>query len=163
VRRGEDAGEPRPAVIAQDDRFDATASITICAFTTDPTDAPLFRPLIEPTTKNGLRAPCRRMVDKITTVSKSKIGSRLKRLDDEDVLRLNRAVLMSFAPRASRLAPRASRDRQPAAGTPALAGRGIAASTHAWSARRYPLPGLGSPPVARPLREFAGWNRTRPS
>jgi hypothetical protein len=49
------------------------------------------------------------MVDKITTVSKSKIGSRLGRLDDEDVLRLNRAVLMSFAPRASRLAPRASR------------------------------------------------------
>ena len=31
------AGKPRPAVIIQDDRFDATASITICAFTTDPT------------------------------------------------------------------------------------------------------------------------------
>ena len=38
------AGKPRPAVILQDDRFDATASITICAFTTDPADAPLFRP-----------------------------------------------------------------------------------------------------------------------
>ncbi len=35
------AGKPRPAVIIQDDRFDATASITICAFTTDPT-APCF-------------------------------------------------------------------------------------------------------------------------
>ena len=37
------AGKPRPAVILQDDRFDGTASITICAFTTDATEAPLFR------------------------------------------------------------------------------------------------------------------------
>jgi len=37
------AGKPRPAVIVQDDRFDATTSITICAFTTDATEAPLFR------------------------------------------------------------------------------------------------------------------------
>ena len=37
------AGKPRPAVIVQDDRFDATASVTICVFTTDDTEAPLFR------------------------------------------------------------------------------------------------------------------------
>jgi mRNA interferase MazF len=95
VAGGKDyAGKPRPVVILQDDRFDATASITICAFTTDPTDAPLFRLLIEPSAKNGLRAPCRLMVDKITTVPKSKAGSRIGRLDDEDVLRLNRAVVV---------------------------------------------------------------------
>jgi mRNA interferase MazF len=88
------AGKPRPAVILQDDRFDATASITICAFTTDPTEAPLFRLLVEPSPQNGLRAPCRLMVDKITTVPKAKIGSRLGRLDDPDILRLNRAVLV---------------------------------------------------------------------
>jgi len=83
MRRGEvwtvaggkdDVGKPRPAVILQDDRFDATASITLCAFTTDPTDAPLFRLLIEPDANNGLRAPCRLMVDKITTVARSKVG-----------------------------------------------------------------------------------------
>ena len=67
------AGKPRPAVILQDDRFDATASVTLCAFTTDPTDAPLFRLLIEPDATNG---------------------SRIGRLDDEDVLRLNPAVLV---------------------------------------------------------------------
>ena len=88
------AGKPRPAVILQDDRFDATASITLCAFTTDPTDAPLFRLLIEPNATNGLRAPCRLMVDKITTVPKSKVGPRIGRLDDQDILRLNRAVLV---------------------------------------------------------------------
>jgi mRNA interferase MazF len=88
------AGKPRPALIIQDDHFDATSSITICALTTDPTDAPLFRLAVEPTERNGLRASCRLMVDKITTVSKAKLGSRIGRLDEEDLLRLNRAVLV---------------------------------------------------------------------
>jgi len=88
------AGKPRPAVILQDDRFDATASVTICAFTTNPTDAPLFRLLIQPSETNGLRTPSRLMVDKITTVSRTKIGTQVGRLDDQDVLRLNRAVLV---------------------------------------------------------------------
>jgi mRNA interferase MazF len=88
------AGKARPVVIVQDDSFDATASITICAFTTDETNAPLFRLPVAPNERNGLRAPCRLMVDKITTVPKSKIGTRVGRLDDEDVLRLNQAVLV---------------------------------------------------------------------
>lgn len=95
VAGGKDyAGKPRPAVILQDDRFDMTDSITICAFTTDPTDAPLFRLPIEPDSTNGLHAACRLMVDKITTVSKAKIGVRVGRLADEDVVRLNRAILV---------------------------------------------------------------------
>ncbi len=88
------AGKPRPVVILQDDRFDATDSITICAFTTDRTDAPLFRLPIEPNQINGLRAPCRLMVDKITSVPKTKIGARIGCLGDQDILRLNRAVLV---------------------------------------------------------------------
>jgi len=88
------AGKPRPVVILQDDRFDMTDSITICAFTTDPTDAPLFRLAVEPSERNGLRALCRLMVDKITTVPKSRIGARIGRLADEDVVRLNRAALV---------------------------------------------------------------------
>ena len=69
VAGGKDyAGKPRPVVILQDDRFDMTGSVTVCAFTTDPTDAPLFRLPIEPSEDNGLRAVCRLMVDKITTL-----------------------------------------------------------------------------------------------
>jgi mRNA interferase MazF len=95
VAGGKDyAGKPRPVVIVQDDSFDATDSITICAFTTDETDAPLIRLLVEPNDRNGLRAPCRMMADKITTVPKSKVGARIGRLDDEDILRLNRAMLV---------------------------------------------------------------------
>ena len=88
------AGKPRPAVILQDDSFDATTSITICALTTDPTPAPVFRLVVTPSAQNGLHAPCSLMVDKIVTVSKSKLGARIGRLDDDDILRLNRAVLV---------------------------------------------------------------------
>jgi mRNA interferase MazF len=103
---GDYAGKPRPVVILQDDSFDATGSITICAFTTDPTDAPLFRLAVVPNDRNGLRAPSRLMVDKITTVPKSKVGARVGRLDDEDVVRLNQAVLvflgLAVSPRRGR-------------------------------------------------------------
>jgi len=95
VAGGKDyAGKPRPVVIVQDDSFDATDSITVCPFTTDKTEAPLFRLPMEPNDRNGLRATCHLMVDKITTVPKTKVGSRVGSLDDEDILRLNQAVLV---------------------------------------------------------------------
>lgn len=88
------AGKPRPAVILQDDAFEATTSVTLCAFTTDPTDAPLFRLAIEPSDVNGLRQSSQLMVDKVTTVPRSRLGRRVGSLDAEDVVRLNRAVLV---------------------------------------------------------------------
>jgi mRNA interferase MazF len=88
------AGKPRPAVIIQDDTFDSTDSVTLCAFTTDPTEAPLFRLKVEPTEHNGLRATCALMVDKVTTVQKSKLGTCVGRLSDEELLRLNQALLV---------------------------------------------------------------------
>jgi len=100
VSGGKDyAGKPRPVVIVTD-------SITICAFTTDPTEAPLFRLPVEPSERNGLRSSSRLMVDKITTVPKSKVGERIGRLDDEDVVRLNQAVTvflgLAVSPRTGR-------------------------------------------------------------
>ena len=91
---GDYVGKPRPVVILQDDRFAATASVTICAFTTNPTSAPLFRLVVEPNEGNGLKTRSRLMVDKITTVPKAKLGERVGRLDDADVVRLNRAVVV---------------------------------------------------------------------
>jgi mRNA interferase MazF len=107
VAGGKDyAGKPRPVVIVQDDSFDATDSISICAFTTDETDAPLFRLAVAPNERNGLRATCRLMVDKITTVPKTKVGTRVGRLGDEDIPRLNQAVLvflgLALSPRTKR-------------------------------------------------------------
>ncbi len=88
------AGKRRPVVVLQDDRFEHTASITVCPLTTNPADAPLLRPRVAPTDRNGLRSPCRLMVDKITTLPRAKLGSRIGRLDDPDISRLDRAVLV---------------------------------------------------------------------
>lgn len=100
------AAKPRPVVVVQDDSFDATDSITVCSFTTDPTDAPLFRLPVEPNERNGLRSTSRLMVDKITTVPKTKVGERVGRLDDEDMVRLNQAVVvflgLAMSPKAAR-------------------------------------------------------------
>jgi mRNA interferase MazF len=102
VAGGKDyAGKPRPVVVVQDNSFDATDSITVCVFTTDETDAPLFRLIVEPSELNGLSLDCRMMVDKITTVPKSKLGIRTGRLDDDDILRLNQAMLVSLGLAAS--------------------------------------------------------------
>ena len=87
-------GKPRPVVIVQDDRFDATDSVTVCAFTTDPTSAPLIRLPVTPDEMNGLREPCSLMVDKITTVPRSRLGERIGRLGDDDMIRLARSVVV---------------------------------------------------------------------
>jgi mRNA interferase MazF len=103
VRRGEIwtaaagsgyVGKPRPVVIIQDDRFDATASVTVCALTSDPTEAPLFRLPVTPDEANGVREPSNLTVDKITTVPRSKLGERIGRLGDDDMVRLGRAVVV---------------------------------------------------------------------
>ena len=88
------AGKPRPVVIVQDDAFDATGSITVCAFTTDPTEAPLFRLEVAPTPENGLNEASRLMVDKVTTMPREKLGKHIGRLSDADLLRLNRALMV---------------------------------------------------------------------
>lgn len=87
-------GKPRPLVVIQDDRFDATESVTICAFTIDATEAPLFRLRVEPSKANGLREESSLMVDKITTVPRSWLAKRVGHLGDEDRIRLGRAVVV---------------------------------------------------------------------
>jgi mRNA interferase MazF len=88
------AGKPRPVVIIQDDRFDATDSVTLCAFTTDPTEAPLIRIPVQPDDLNGLRETSNLMVDKLTTIPRAKLGQRVGRLADEDIVRLGRAMVV---------------------------------------------------------------------
>ena len=92
--RGVYTGKPRPLVVVRDDRFDATASVTVCPLTTNPVDAPLTRIEVEPSPLNGLDQPCRLMVDKLTTVPRANLGERLGRLPETDLVRLNRALIV---------------------------------------------------------------------
>lgn len=90
---GDYASKPRPALILQDDHFD-TDSVTVCLFTSDATEAPLFRLEIAPSAVNGLDVASRLMVDKITTVHRRRLGSKIGVLDDADLVRVNRATVV---------------------------------------------------------------------
>ena len=88
------AGKPRPVLIIQDDVFDKTASVTVCPLTTDTVDAPLLRIHLEPDSANGLSVPSRVMVDKVTTMPKAKLGQRIGRLSDTDMVALSRNIFV---------------------------------------------------------------------
>jgi mRNA interferase MazF len=92
--RGVYTGKPLPVIIVQDDRFDATASVTVCPLTTNPVEAPLTRIAIEPTAGTGIEQPSQIMVDKITTMPRENMRDHLGRLADSDLIRLNRALLI---------------------------------------------------------------------
>jgi mRNA interferase MazF len=103
VRRGEIwtvaggaayAGKPRPAVIVQDDRFDASDSVVVCPLTTDPTSAPIFRLPVPANARTGLRSSCRMMVDKVTAVPRVRLGQFVGRLSAEELKALNGAVFV---------------------------------------------------------------------
>ena len=88
------AGKPRPVLIIQDDVFDKTGSVTVCPLTTDTVDAPLLRIHLEPDSANGLSVPSRIMVDKVTTMPKAKLGERIGRLSDTDMVALSRSLFV---------------------------------------------------------------------
>ncbi len=88
------AGKPRPAIIIQDDRFASTVSVAVCLLTTIATDAPILRLKIEPDQRNGLRETSYAMVDKLTTIPKTKLGARIGSLSAKETLQLNRAIVV---------------------------------------------------------------------
>ena len=92
--RGAYTGKPRPVVIVQDDRFDSTASVTVCPLTTNPVEAPLVRITVDPTDTTGIEKPSQIMVDKVTTMPRVNVRDHLGQLADADLVRLDRALLV---------------------------------------------------------------------
>ena len=91
---GDYTGKPRPVVILLNDHFEHPSSVTVCALTSDPTDAPLFRTDLLPGPENGLRKVCRVMADKITTVRRERLSRRIGSLSATDMRRIDRAILL---------------------------------------------------------------------
>ena len=94
-----DFGKPRPALIVQSDRFDATGTVTVLLLSTTPVEAPLLRPTVRATPENGLRQSSQIMIDKIMSVRREKLGMPFGRLEDEMMVLVNRslAVFLGFA------------------------------------------------------------------
>ncbi|MDQ2848036.1 MAG: type II toxin-antitoxin system PemK/MazF family toxin [Actinomycetota bacterium] len=88
------AGKPRPVLVVQDDRFDATDSITVCPLTSDPTEIPLLRLVLAPRSEAGLSRPSSIMIDKLTTMPRSKLGEQIGEVSDTEMLALSRALVV---------------------------------------------------------------------
>ncbi|MEI8083956.1 MAG: type II toxin-antitoxin system PemK/MazF family toxin [Actinomycetes bacterium] len=88
------AGNPRPVLILQDDRYDATDSVTICPLTSTELAAPLFRIAIASGNPTGLAVDSYAMTDKITTVKRTRLGHRLGQATDEQMIRVDRAIVV---------------------------------------------------------------------
>jgi mRNA interferase MazF len=94
VASGVYANKPRPALIVQDDRFDATDSVTVCPFTTTEVDAPLLRVPVTADEENGLGQDSFLMVDKITTVRRSNAHTVLGSLEATTLIEFERRLLV---------------------------------------------------------------------
>jgi mRNA interferase MazF len=89
-----DYGKPRPALVVQSDLFAGHPSLTIAPVTTTIVDAPLFRVTVEPSASNGLRAISQVMVDKLTTMRRDRVAEAVGQLEDDAMLRVNRALVL---------------------------------------------------------------------
>jgi mRNA interferase MazF len=94
VAGGVYAGKPRPALVVQDDRFDATDSVTVCPFTTTEVGAPLLRIPVVASEANGLGHDSYLMVDKITTVRRGNAHTVLGRLEATTLVEVERRLLV---------------------------------------------------------------------
>jgi mRNA interferase MazF len=95
VAGGVYAAKPRPAVIVQDDLFDATSSVTVAPMTSTLLDAPLIRIRINggDGRLSGLDHDSDVMVDKLTTVRRSDLHARVGRLTAEQLVEIERAMM----------------------------------------------------------------------
>jgi mRNA interferase MazF len=94
VAGGVYASKPRPALVVQDDRFDATDSVTVCPFTTSEVDAPLLRVPVVANEANGLGQDSYLMIDKITTVRRSNARTVVGRLEATTLVECERRLLV---------------------------------------------------------------------
>jgi mRNA interferase MazF len=88
-----DFGKPRPALIVQTDLLAELDSVVLCPITSELRTAS-FRVMLEPTASNGLRNLSQVMVDKLSTVTRSKISEPFGRIEDDRQRAVDRALLL---------------------------------------------------------------------
>ncbi len=94
VAGGVYSSKPRPALIVQDDKFDATDSLTVCPFTNTEVDAPLLRVSVTADEGNGLDQDCFLMIDKMTTVRRNNARAVVGRIAATKLVEFERRLLV---------------------------------------------------------------------
>jgi mRNA interferase MazF len=96
--RGAYTGKPRPAVIVQNDLFNAThASVTVCPITSDCIDAALFRVSVPPGARTGLQASSQIMVDKVVSIPRLSIAKAIGRCETGELQTIDGALRLWLA------------------------------------------------------------------
>lgn len=85
-------GKPRPAVLVQDDSFDALPSATVLPITSELRDLPPIRVSIPAGAESGLRIRSQIQIDKIMTIPKARIGQRIGTLSEPTMEHVNLAL-----------------------------------------------------------------------
>ncbi len=88
-----DYGKPRPALVIQSDFLTDLENVVLCPVTGDLRNA-VFRVTVEPNPTNGLHTLSQVMVDKLSTLPRTKISEPFGRLDAERMKAIDRALLL---------------------------------------------------------------------
>lgn len=94
VAGGVFASTPRPALVVQDDRFDANDSLTVLPLTSTLVDIPLLRIPVQASDLSGLIKESHIMIDKLTTVRRANVQARIGRLTPAQMVEVERALLV---------------------------------------------------------------------
>ncbi|MEZ2390235.1 type II toxin-antitoxin system PemK/MazF family toxin [bacterium RCC_150] len=94
VAGGVFASKPRPALVIQDDRFSDSESLTVLPLTSTLREAPLLRIPVAPSQRSGLVRESQIMIDKLTTVRRSNVQTRVGHLTSAQMVEVERALLV---------------------------------------------------------------------
>jgi mRNA interferase MazF len=90
-----DYGKPRPALIVQNDILHELQSVVLCPITSNiQNEITHMRVTIEPNQYNGLKVTSQIMIDKITSISKSKIGEVIGHADETTMQRVSQGLMV---------------------------------------------------------------------
>jgi mRNA interferase MazF len=93
-----DFGKPRPALVVQSNLYSGLPSVALCPLTSDlRDDAPTLRILVEPSETNGLHKPSQIAIDKVTTVSTSRLRDTIGQADEQLMLKVTRSLAVFLA------------------------------------------------------------------
>lgn len=89
-------GKPRPALIIQSDVLAERGSLILLGFTSELQPEADWRPVVEPDTSNGLRERSVVMTDAPIVASRIKVGTRIGRLSDRDLGRVESGLMIVY-------------------------------------------------------------------
>jgi mRNA interferase MazF len=90
---GDFGGKPRPALVVQTDTFLSDhASVTVCLITSQTIGLGLFRIPLPADAGTGLRKPSEVSIDKIQTVWRHRVGTRIGEVTTETMFNVDEAL-----------------------------------------------------------------------